>query len=225
MEVTIVVGTTEYILNVEVARRSEYIKDLMELDDYDGTIKLTSISNEVFSHVLEFMFDDTYPIPKRYEGRLKFFQINYNPNIWLRCKRCTETRVEGSNYCKDHKCCYRFCGREKGVGDECLRHCCSSNNCEERVCTDYDGRFTFACSDHVCNHGQCVRVKKVDSFYCTHHDENDYPCKICGRSSIIGSQYCVGHKCSQSLCKSMKGPGKNCLEHSSKRSGSRRGRI
>ena len=48
MDVTIIVQNTEYTLPREIAERSQYIKDIIELDDYNGTIKIPYVTSRVF---------------------------------------------------------------------------------------------------------------------------------------------------------------------------------
>lgn len=167
--VKIVVNDKTFHTSVEVASRSKLLSDLMSLETYDGTIVLDEIDDTIFGHVLEFMRDDTYPISRKYEHRLKYFLVNYDPEMWQRCKFCKNLRVIGSKYCKQHLCDSFACSSPKGEGKGCIRHTCTYVGCVQLTCYNTNGQPYYCCSQHSCNKPNCAFPLMKDSKYCRRH--------------------------------------------------------
>lgn len=124
--ITINISGKIFSTQKEIISKSNLFKTMLEDIEYNGEIIYLYRSAHIFKHVYAFLIDHTYPYPKKYEGELKYYLIEYNlnnlfdsnvdiitelntlkeqiKNIFKKCDedRCENMCVSGTSYCQDH---------------------------------------------------------------------------------------------------------------------------
>lgn len=129
---------------------------------------------------------------------------------------CSRTSIDGSSYCKYHKC--DLCRNEK---TQCVTHLCSKLGCMEtkaknsKWCNDHKCEHCdnfYTCKIHCCQAENCVSSSMINSLYCQNHKCeyceqrkghcSIHTCKVdyCKDNRAEYSDYCKYHKCSRSDC-------------------------
>ncbi len=77
----IVEGTTFYVPR-HIFNKSPYLRQI--LPKHEDTIRITGADSEGFQHLLEYMKDNTYKIPKKYQDYIDMFELNQNNSLEAR---------------------------------------------------------------------------------------------------------------------------------------------
>lgn len=135
----------------------------------------------------------------------------YENQILCKNTTCTSMKLQGYDYCEEHRCHKEGClaeGTEKYATGKsyCSEHLniCSIENCSENKTPDSD-----YCVTHKCGVSGCM--EKVDGQkYCARHRCS---ADSCGEARVENSLYCVNHTCKADGCNNKVKSGKYCLTH------------
>ena len=126
------VGGQKFVTTYDTLMKSGFFRIMFE--EYEEKNIFIDKSPKIFSHVLDYLRDNTYPYPEKYENELKFYLIDYDKNTLhtnkcAKCKQCNHCKYffppvyEENNikyYCDEKiKSTSNFCSEHEN-GNECI---------------------------------------------------------------------------------------------------------
>lgn len=182
--------------------KSEYLKDLLEISEYENNLDIQNIDPFIFKIIISMISGNN--IKKDIAEVYDFLRINEKASLIkdLQCmeNECSHLNIEGE-YCLLHKCCVNDCVKKREIGDHCKYHNCKWNYCIKKVNWSY-------CNEHECYVDNCHGKGIIDG-HCGNHNCGYHMCK----KLVITDGFCNEHKCIIEDCGRMKSSQNYCYPH------------